>query len=170
MKYFAHSTNKKNISDWQQLSVHLLAVAVLTRNFARKLNLNDPIIEDGAFLAGLFHDLGKYRTAFQEYLRGERAGDAETRHAVYGGAHALDSEQLGTAFAIAGHHAGLHDLNDLQGGAIKAAEEENLAALVSLLEKGYSSARAFIVNNVADKDIAVSLRKRTPRNAAIFSR
>jgi CRISPR-associated endonuclease/helicase Cas3 len=168
MKYFAHSTNKKNISDWQQLSVHLLAVAVLTRTFARKLNLNDPIIEDGAFLAGLFHDLGKYRTAFQEYLRGERAGDAETRHAVYGGAHALDSEQLGTAFAIAGHHAGLHDLNDLQGGAIKAAEEENLAALVSLLEKGYSSARAFIVNNVADKDIAVSLEKELPATLPSF--
>ncbi|MBM9537322.1 CRISPR-associated endonuclease Cas3'' [Desulfobulbus alkaliphilus] len=149
MKNYAHSTKKTDQSDWQQLSVHLLVVATLAREFARGFGLNDPAIEDEALLAGLLHDLGKYRSAFQEYLRGERAGDAETRHAIYGGAHAFTSEQLGAAFAIAGHHAGLHDLADLQDGTAKAAEKEDLATLAGLLEKEYSTARAFLTANAA---------------------
>jgi CRISPR-associated endonuclease/helicase Cas3 len=66
-----------------------------------------------AKLAGLLHDLGKYRLAFQEYLnagdRGRRS--AETDHAIYGAAAGgVAWDALAVAFAIGGHHAGLHDL------------------------------------------------------------
>ncbi len=66
-----------------------------------------------AKLAGLLHDLGKYRLAFQEYLnvgdRGRRS--AETDHAAYGAAAGgVAWDALAVAFAIGGHHAGLHDL------------------------------------------------------------
>jgi len=168
MQYFAHSTEKVDTSDWQQLAGHLLAVAVLAREFVRGFGFNDPAINDEAFLTGLLHDLGKYRPAFQAYLRRERAGDAETRHAIYGGAHACTSNQLGAAFTIAGHHAGLHDLVDLQDGADKAAEKENLAALVGLLEKEYPVARASLIANAASKQVAASLDKELPATLPPF--
>ncbi len=162
MKNYAHSTEKKDRSDWQQLAEHLLAVAFLAREFARRFGLNDPNVDDEALLAGLFHDLGKYRPDFQEYLRGERAKDSATRHAIYGGAHAFTSEQLGAAFAIAGHHAGLHDLADLQEGTNKVAGEEDLASLVGLVEKEYPAARAFLIANAANREFAAELEKELP--------
>ena len=67
-----------------------------------------------AQLTGLLHDLGKYSEAFQEYLAGERPGSVETHHAVYGAALACNRKWLGPAFAIAGHHAGLHNVSGLQ--------------------------------------------------------
>ena len=161
-QYYAHSTPNPDRSDWQPLGEHLLAVAVIAWKFARDTGLNDPILDIEAFLSGLQHDLGKYRPPFQEYLRKERAGDAETRHAIYGGAHAFASKQLGAAFAIAGHHAGLHNLADLQKGAAVAADKENPGALVGLLEKDFPAARALLIANIADKQLAAWLDKELP--------
>jgi CRISPR-associated endonuclease/helicase Cas3 len=73
-----------------------------------------PALKDAAHWTGLLHDLGKYRNEFQEYLRNEREGSIETHHAIYGAALAFERGWLGPAFAIAGHHTGLHNLNDLQ--------------------------------------------------------
>ncbi len=86
----------------------------MARQFAAPLGL-----EAEAELAGLLHDLGKYRSEFQQMLRDQRGSSAETQHAVFGAAWAFDHVQqedklAGTAFAVAGHHAGLHDLGDLQ--------------------------------------------------------
>ena len=70
-----------------------------------------------AKLAGLLHDLGKYRFAFQEYLNvGDRARrSAETVHAIYrAAAGGVVWDGLAMAFAIAGHHAGLHDQDQLK--------------------------------------------------------
>ena len=62
-------------------------------------------LDDGpaAELAGLLHDLGKYRDPSQEYLSSKRAGSIETHHAVYDAALAfcrkprtLQDERLGT--------------------------------------------------------------------------
>lgn len=41
--------------------------------------------QDWAHLAGLWHDLGKYRPGFQRYLRAASAADAESAH-IEGGA------------------------------------------------------------------------------------
>ena len=168
MTAYAHSLENQAVAAWQPLITHLLAVAVLTREFAQGFGLNDPAVNDEAFLVGLLHDLGKYRSAFQSYLRGERAGDAETRHAIYGGTYAFASEQLGAAFAIAGHHAGLHDLYDLTDRVAKAEEKENFAALAGLLEKEYPAARAFLIANVPSKQFAVLLEKELPTRLPPF--
>lgn len=69
---------------------------------------------ESADWAGRLHDLGKYRGEFQAYLRNQRDSSVETHHAIYGAAAAFHRESYGLAFAIAGHHAGLHDLSDLQ--------------------------------------------------------
>lgn len=114
LNYYAH-TYKSSTGEvldkkcWQPLSNHLRNVADRARQFAKPLGFSD-----AANLAGLLHDLGKYSEAFQEYLAGERPGSVETHHAVYGAALAFKKEWLGPAFAIAGHHAGLHNVSELR--------------------------------------------------------
>ncbi len=107
MTYFARPN--------QPLHVHLRNVSVLAGNFGHSVGLRHE-----ATLAGSLHDLGKYRHEFQDYLRGDRTSSPETQHAAYGAAWAIDNNQLLQAFVIAGHHAGLHDLTDLQGIPFKS--------------------------------------------------
>ena len=115
MNYYAHTAETEtgerdpNQSRWQLLSMHLQGVAAKAREFGAPFGL-----ADAAEQAGLLHDLGKYRDSFQKYLAGERPGSVETHHAVYGAALAFERNWCGPAFAIAGHHAGLHDVSDLQ--------------------------------------------------------
>jgi CRISPR-associated endonuclease/helicase Cas3 len=115
MKYLAHTANDKN--EVHYLDVHLKAVGNLAEQFIRAAN---PELAETARWAGLLHDLGKYRDEFQEYLVGNINGSKETHHAVYGAALAFQKAQnfrchgwLPVAFAIAAHHAGLHDRNQL---------------------------------------------------------
>lgn len=100
------------------LSDHLASVAALAACFARDFG------EDWARLAGQWHDLGKYRPAFQSYIRHAAGFDVENAHiegagrvdhSTVGAVHAI--EELGEAsgrllaYLIAGHHAGLPDWN-----------------------------------------------------------
>nr|CAD6438110.1 CRISPR-associated endonuclease Cas3'' [Rhizobium sp. Q54] len=82
MLYFAHTGKALDKSDWQLLADHLRAVAELAAQMAAPLGL-----EKAAFLAGLFHDLGKYAPAFQRRLEG-----AEIRVDIRRRGHACCSE------------------------------------------------------------------------------
>lgn len=126
----------ENSGHWQPLSAHLRRVAGLARQFATPLSLADE-----AQLAGVLHDLGKYRSEFQEMLRGQRGSSHETQHAIFGAAWAFDCVQRqnklpGAAFAVAGHHSGLHDLGDLQQSvnAPKLRPVETSGKLLDLLQ------------------------------------
>jgi len=117
MEYYGHTADGPDgqrllESQWQLLRDHLRNVAQLAKQFAEPLQL-----EKEAEIAGLLHDLGKYRDEFQAYLRGERGGGIETQHAIFGAAWASDEKQslLASALAVAGHHAGLHNCGDLSG-------------------------------------------------------
>lgn len=106
MNYYAHTA--ENGGPWQPLAVHLQNVASLARKFAEFSGLAGP-----AELAGLLHDLGKYRAEFQSYLRGFQGSSKATQHAVFGAAWAVVSDLSIQAFAVQGHHSGLKDRDQL---------------------------------------------------------
>jgi CRISPR-associated endonuclease/helicase Cas3 len=106
------------------LVAHLKAVATLAAEFSKAF---DPAEASNrwAFLAGLWHDLGKYRPGFQRYVRladnpdahiEGKVGGREKTHSAAGALWAM--QQLNQpnrpygnilAYLIAGHHAGLDD-------------------------------------------------------------
>jgi len=55
-EFYAHSREGKPRKDWHRLEDHLKKVAELTLNFASAFDAGD-----WAYLAGLWHDLGKYQ-------------------------------------------------------------------------------------------------------------
>jgi CRISPR-associated endonuclease/helicase Cas3 len=97
----------------QSLVKHLLGVARRAKEFATHFQG-----EDHAELAGLLHDLGKADAEFQKRIAkaaGLSKEDGDKRpHAHHGAALALASQLWPVAFAINGHHAGLHNRSDLQ--------------------------------------------------------
>lgn len=103
--YYAHSVEGHGPPHWQPLEDHLRQVGALAGEFAAAFG-------SAAWgeLAGLWHDLGKYRAKFQRRL----AGDPDrVDHAVVGAllAQAKDRQAgLPLAFVIAGHHGGLANL------------------------------------------------------------
>lgn len=101
LKFYAHSGNNEDKSDWQMLSNHLRSVGSIAKNNARFFRA-----ETLSELAGLMHDLGKYTMGFQKRLEGGPRVD----HATAGAQVALQKwGNLGklVAYVVAGHHAGL---------------------------------------------------------------
>lgn len=108
MGWYAHSGNDPHKRDWQGLKQHLLNVAILAAELGRPFGL-----ERVAYIAGLFHDLGKYDPDFQRRLEG---ADIRVEHSS-AGARILREITTGDdkamaqiiGYAILGHHAGLPD-------------------------------------------------------------
>jgi len=116
--YLAH-VKQNHAGDWDEpheLSEHLRSTARLAQKYACDIG------DDWAFLAGLWHDLGKYRRRFQDYIRLQSGYEAENAHiengsraphSTAGAIHAVNQFPPGLghilAFLIAGHHAGLPD-------------------------------------------------------------
>lgn len=129
--------------DQHDLAEHLQKVAMRSADFAATYG------RDWAFLAGLWHDLGKYRPGFQRYIRQD--ADAHIEHKVAGrekthsAAGALWAIQtLGKkhgpggklaarvfAYLIASHHAGLYDWDG--GLDARLAEEDSRTELAEAL-------------------------------------
>jgi CRISPR-associated endonuclease/helicase Cas3 len=120
----AHVRQDSN-GKWREhvLEKHLFEVAHRAGELAKAFGS-----EDWAHLAGLWHDLGKYREKFQQYIKSVSGYDAEAHiedvpgrvdHSTAGAIYAI--EKLGLqgrilAYLIAGHHAGLPDWNNAEGG------------------------------------------------------
>ena len=113
-------------SDGHELSAHLFSVAEIGQNFFSE---NFENASKWVYLAGLWHDLGKYRVGFQKYLALSadenahiegRVSGTEKTHSIAGAlwANRVFKEKYGTtgnlasrilAYLIASHHAGLYD-------------------------------------------------------------
>ncbi|HUL12718.1 MAG TPA: CRISPR-associated endonuclease Cas3'', partial [Methylococcaceae bacterium] len=157
--FYAHSENKAE--KWHLLRDHLQGVGNLARHFAEK---SCSALSDAAYWAGLLHDLGKYRDEFQAYLRNEREGSVDTHHAVYGAALAFHRGWCGPAFAVAGHHAGLHDFDQLEALVEdkKYQAAERLPMIVGRFEKEISA----IVEQISEPEFAIN----NPHGAEFYIR
>jgi len=113
--FYAHSLPGQPPEKWQKLEEHLKNVAKMAAEFAKPFGG-----EEWAYLAGLWHDLGKYSNEFQEKLYRENGLDAhiETRpgrvvHSEAGGHVPMLKGWKGLdrllSWLIMGHHAGLAD-------------------------------------------------------------
>ncbi len=122
MAFFAHSGLRADEADWQPLREHLLNVAKMAKGFALAARPGDAEFAEAAYVAGLLHDLGKYRPEFQEYIRGKRGRGERTRHKQIGAAHALASKRIELASAIMGHHAGMLNTVELVNSAAEVRE------------------------------------------------
>lgn len=109
--YLAHLQNPKG--DYHYLEDHLKCVGDLAEEYISEANTE---LGEMAKWAGLLHDLGKYRDEFLEYIKSEGKIESsnETHHAIYGASLAIKKDWNMLAFAIAGHHAGLHNWEDLK--------------------------------------------------------
>lgn len=128
------------------LADHLHAVAQLAAAFAQETAIAGTAGQ-WAYLAGLWHDLGKYRPGFQRYLRQSNDPDAhiegrvpgrDKTHSAAGALWAMETldERHGErgklaarvlAYLIAGHHAGLDDWHG--GLAVRLANVDALTEL-----------------------------------------
>jgi CRISPR-associated endonuclease/helicase Cas3 len=112
-KYFGHSLQGKDKSEWQLLKAHLSDTAKRARDLGA-----DAGVGDLAFSAALLHDIGKYSRAFQARLDGN---GRKVDHATAGAREVLElfnkdglENKLATllSYCIAGHHTGLPDYGD----------------------------------------------------------
>ena len=95
MRYLAH---KSDDSREQLLLDHLLGTAKLSSKFASGFGL-----ENLGYYIGLYHDIGKYSSGFQNRILND---GAKVDHSTAGAKELLNKLPLGS-FCIAGHHGGL---------------------------------------------------------------
>ncbi|MEW6169070.1 MAG: CRISPR-associated endonuclease Cas3'' [Pseudomonadota bacterium] len=104
------------------LEFHLRSVGATAARFARPFGA-----EWWGMVAGLWHDLGKFQSRWQAYLRSQYADsphEAEPRgsvpHSLAGAQYAEQVLPNGLgrllAYVIAGHHAGLPDFHPSEAG------------------------------------------------------
>jgi CRISPR-associated endonuclease/helicase Cas3 len=91
----------------QSLTKHLAGVAERAALLAAHFDASQQ-----SCLSGWLHDLGKAEDEFQKRVGGDK-GEKQP-HAHHGAAIALARQLWPIAFAINGHHAGLHNRSDLQ--------------------------------------------------------
>lgn len=115
--YYGHSGDKTDKSDWQSLREHLVNVAQLARSFAERAFGVGWYCENTQ-VAGLLHDLGKYRPEFQQMLNGLNPPRTRTYHKQAGAAKAESLNNLPVAFAIAGHHGGIPNKIKLESAIV----------------------------------------------------
>ena len=137
MEIVAHIRSKNDDSvEKQPLSGpdgHLEGVATLAESFANVFNAGE-----FAKCAGLLHDLGKFKTDFQNYIRQSSGFDCEESddfgvgkvdHSAAGAIWVNKNiPQIGLllSYIIAGHHSGLPDYFNKSSLCNRLAKEENL--------------------------------------------
>ncbi len=144
-KCYAHTLPGRPAQKWHDLLEHLEGVS-------ERAAASGDCFQASAWarVAGLWHDLGKYSDAFQEYLKTASSPDphiadsdnraARTDHSTAGAQHAEENiDVLGhlLAYAIAGHHSGLLDGRGpgscLEARLAKTVESWRSAAPASLV-------------------------------------
>jgi len=136
-KYFAHSTDSIDKSDWQSLEDHLNSVSKKAGCFANSFNARS-----WASLLGEKHDLGKGTYRWQAYLRHannivdefSEFYNGHPTHA-FAGAQWLyeNSKEAGKllSYCVAGHHGGLPNWTEgnAEGSGLKRRLEQSYSEI-----------------------------------------
>jgi len=117
--FYAHSVEGKSADEWHPLDEHLKGTAELAKSFADAFGSGE-----WGYLAGLWHDIGKYSEDFQNMLLASADAHIETKpgrvdHSTAGALHSTEKfKKAGRIFSylIAGHHAGLADWQTAEAG------------------------------------------------------
>lgn len=141
LSFYAHSREADpNPENWQELQSHLEGVANRAAGFSETFSSSE-----WGYLAGLWHDLGKYQKSFQAKLLGQQA---TVEHSGLGAAFAFRSygeSAIPLAFAIMGHHAGLANLQT-SGAGFPSPLQERLKDNERLLDGTLPSIPPSLVN------------------------
>ena len=114
-RYIAHSANSNG--EEQSMKQHCVGVAKLMKAFA----LANDFAEIYSY-CGLLHDLGKYSSRFQNYIR---SNGTKEPHAKWGAYIARKNKLINIAFPVIGHHAGLPNRDAMFEDLEICAKEEN---------------------------------------------
>jgi CRISPR-associated endonuclease/helicase Cas3 len=143
--FYAHTRPGAPPEQWEPLEDHLRRTAELAASHAAAFEA-----ADWGALLGWWHDLGKYSSAFQEYLLacgsvedGEHTGVGRVDHSTAGAQHAARQlPRIGRllAYCIAGHHGGLPDNRATHGASgladrLQKAIPATAAAPAELLDR-----------------------------------
>ncbi|MCL4503632.1 MAG: CRISPR-associated helicase Cas3' [Deltaproteobacteria bacterium] len=118
---YAHSENA--LGEKHLLTRHLKSVAQKAAKFASKFQA-----ASWGYLVGLLHDVGKFNSAFQEYL--EHCQEHPERrirgpdHSSAGAVLAMNRYWDYLGFVLAGHHGGLSSPVDLKGRLHKMSQDQ----------------------------------------------
>ncbi|MDD4796542.1 MAG: CRISPR-associated helicase Cas3' [Eubacteriales bacterium] len=118
MEFIAHSGTERT-PDGHGLAAHLRDVAHKAQNF-----FANPFLRNAAYLIGLHHDAGKYKSAVQHHIRYQSAERID--HATLGAQ--LIAEKCAVAVypllaaAMLGHHGGMPDYTGKDGTGGRPAE------------------------------------------------
>jgi CRISPR-associated endonuclease/helicase Cas3 len=111
-KFYAHSLEDQPPENWQLLKDHLIKTAQFACEFATCFKA-----DNWAYIAGLWHDAGKYSDEFQKMLKESADVHIEHKskidHSTFGAQQAAQKWPKGEgkllAYIIAGHHTGIPD-------------------------------------------------------------
>lgn len=136
-EYFAHSRpGTQPGPTWELLPDHLLKVAELAGHFANEFDS-----KEWGYLAGLWHDLGKFRAGFQRRIRGS---NEQIEHAGAGALLAEKHNCVPLAFAIAGHHAGMANRTEHSKIGLRPLRDRLANAAEALTEVSAVAAESFL--------------------------
>jgi len=127
-KYYAHSRGDPPRLEYQPLDEHLLNTAKMAEKFAKNVGAKQL-----GYWAGILHDIGKYTFEFQSYLV-EQKTHRGPDHSSAGAVFSLKLCEL-LAIPLAGHHAGLADLVDLQQRLKNKTQEPLIANAIQIAKQ-----------------------------------
>lgn len=145
-------------TEYELLIGHLIEVACSAQDFASSFDNTN-----AAYILGLFHDIGKYSTDFQERIRGR---DIRVDHST-AGAYLLSKRLWMLSYCVAGHHSGLLDGLSLIDRLTKASNNKDFNKRI--LKVFVSQVTSRIADNFSSPLLRATLSNETPSNEAIES-